>query len=70
MEISRYLLILYGIYLITVGRMDIGTIVLIYTYYAKIITNFEVLGTINIDYQSFRVSIERLDKVQTIEETT
>ena len=43
--------------------MDVGTIVLIYTYYDKIITNFEVLGTISAEYQSFKVSLKRLNKL-------
>ena len=35
----------------------------IYSYYDKILTNFEVLGTITADYQSFNVSLNRLNKV-------
>ena len=36
-------------------------------YYDKILTNFEVLGTITADYQSFNVSLNRLNKVTTRE---
>ena len=43
--------------------MQIGTILLIYNYYDKIITNFEVVGTISTEYQSFVVSLDRLNKV-------
>ena len=43
--------------------MEIGTIVLIYTYYAKIIANFNVLGTISAEYRSFIVSLKRLGRV-------
>ena len=43
--------------------MLVGTIVLIYTYYDKIIANFEVLGTISAEYQSFIVSLNRLNKL-------
>ena len=32
--------------------MEVGTIILIYTYYDKIITNFEVLGTISAEYHT------------------
>ena len=46
------------------GKMEIGTIVLIYTYYAKIITNFEMLGTISADYRSFIVSLKRLERIK------
>lgn len=62
-EISRYLLVLYAIYLVYINKMEIGTILLIYTYYSQILTNFEVMGTINISYRSFLVSISRLNKI-------
>ena len=64
-ELCRYLIIIYAIYEVSIGKMEIGTIVLIYAYYAKIITNFEVLGTINAEYQSVKVSMERLNKIKT-----
>ena len=62
-ESTRYLIILYSVYLLSNGSIEIGTILLIYSYYAKILTNFEVLGTITADYQSFIVSLKRLNKV-------
>lgn len=62
-ESTRYLIILYSVYLVNIGNIEIGTILLIYSYYAKILTNFEVLGTITADYQSFIVSLKRLNKV-------
>ena len=62
-EISRYIIILYSIYLVSIGNIEIGTILLIYSYYGKILSNFEVLGTITADYQSFTVSLTRLNKI-------
>jgi len=62
-ETTRYAIILYSVYLVSVGNIEIGTILLIYSYYAKILTNFEVLGTITADYQSFIVSLRRLNKI-------
>lgn len=56
-------IIFYAIYLVSIGNIEIGTILLIYSYYDKILTNFEVLGTITADYQSFNVSLNRLNKV-------
>ena len=44
--------------------MEIGTVLLIYSYYAKIIANFEVLGTISAEYQSVKVSVNRLNKIR------
>lgn len=62
-ELTKYGIILYSVYLITKGNMEVGTIILIYTYYDKIIVNFEVLGTISAEYQSFLVSLKRLNKL-------
>ena len=33
--------------------------------YTKIINNFEVLGTIDAEYQSVKVSVNRLNKIRT-----
>lgn len=63
-ELCRYGVIIYAIYLVSIGKMEIGTVLLIYSYYAKIITNFEVLGTINAEFQSVKVSINRLNKIK------
>jgi ABC-type bacteriocin/lantibiotic exporter with double-glycine peptidase domain len=62
-EVCRYSLILYSIYLVSYGKLEVGTIILVYTYYDKIIANFEVVGTINAEYQSFIVSLKRLNKL-------
>ena len=56
-------IIIYSVYLISIGKMEVGTIILVYTYYDKIITNFEVLGTISAEYQSFLVSWKRINKL-------
>ena len=66
-ELCRYGVIIYSIYLVSVGQMEIGTVLLIYSYYAKIITNFEVLGTINAEYQSVKVSVNRLNRIKSNE---
>ena len=62
-ELTKYGIIIYSVYLISKGKMEVGTIVLVYTYFDKIITNFEVLGTISAEYQSFLVSLKRLNKL-------
>lgn len=62
-ELSRYAIVFYSIYLVSIGNIEIGTILLIYSYYDKILSNFEVLGTITADYQSFIVSLKRLNVV-------
>ena len=63
LELTKYGIIIYCVYLISLERMEVGTIILVYTYYDKIITNFEVLGTISAEYQSFLVSLKRLNKL-------
>ena len=63
-EISRYFLILYAIYLVYIGKMEIGTILLVYTYYSQILSNFEIMGTINVSYRSFLVSVSRLNRIE------
>ena len=65
-ELTKYGIIIYSIYLVSKGRMEVGTIILVYTYFDKIITNFEVLGTISAEYQSFVVSLRRLNKLGSI----
>ena len=62
-ELVKYGIIIYSVYLISKNKMEVGTIILVYTYYDKIITNFEVLGTISAEYQSFIVSLKRLNKL-------
>jgi len=67
-EATRYGIIFYSVYLVSRGSIEIGTILLIYSYYAKILTNFEVLGTITADFQSFIVSLRRLNKITSLSE--
>ncbi len=62
-DFTRYGIILFSVYLLSIGNIEIGTILLVYSYYDKIITNFEMLGTITADYQSFTVSLQRLNRV-------
>lgn len=65
-ESTRYGIILYSVYLISQGSIEIGTTLLIYSYYDKIIANFEVLGTIVADSRSFIVSLRRLNRITTL----
>lgn len=69
-EVTRYMIIFYSVYLVGKGSIEIGTILLIYSYYDKIIANFEVLGTITADYRSFIVSLKRLNKITNLSNST
>ena len=42
-ELSKYFIIFYSVYLVKMGMIEIGTILLIYSYYDNIINNFNVL---------------------------
>ena len=63
-ELSKYFIIFYSVYLVKMGMIEIGTILLIYS--DNIINNFNVLGTITADYQSFIVSLKRLNKISSL----
>ena len=65
-ELSKYFIIFYSVYLVKMSMIEIGTILLIYSYYDNIINNFNVLGTITADYQSFIVSLKRLNKISSL----
>ena len=65
-ELSKFFIIFYSVYLVKMGMIEIGTILLIYSYYDNIINNFNVLGTITADYQSFIVSLKRLNKISSL----
>ena len=62
-EIVRLLSILYGIWLFKEGNIEIGVLLIIYNYYQKIIDNFSMVLTINIDYRVLNVSLSRLNKI-------
>ncbi len=62
-ELTRYVVIGYSIFLVSRGDMEIGTILLVYSYYARMITNFEVLALINAEFQSVKVSLKRIRKI-------
>ena len=62
-EIVRYGLVAYGVYLFSIGKMEIGSILVIYTYYTKIIENYEIIGTLTSGIQDTKVSLGRLNKL-------
>lgn len=63
-ELFRYIIIIYAVYLVSIGNMEIGGLLLIYSYYAKMLTNFEMLATISADYHSVKVSLDRINKIK------
>ncbi len=62
-EAMRLLTVLYGIILVKDGHLVVGTLVLIYNYYQKIIDNFNTILTINVEYRNLKVSLDRFYKL-------
>ena len=62
-ELFRLVTVLYGLYLVKEGNFAVGTILLIYNYYQKIIDNFNTILTINVEYRNLNVSLNRFYKL-------
>lgn len=62
-EVFRLILVFYSIYLVQNGQLEIGVVLLIYTYYQKIIDNFSTISTITVEYQNLKVSLKRMNKL-------
>ena len=60
-ETFRLLSMLYAIYLVTKGNLEIGMLLIIYNYYQKIIDNFSTILTINVELTNFKISLERFN---------
>lgn len=58
-EISRWSLFIYGIYLIKLGKMEIGTLLIIYNYFTQLVEGFSEFATINIGIRQLKVSENR-----------
>lgn len=62
-EISKYVLAIYGMYLCSIGKMEVGTILVIYTYYGKLTDNYDIIGTLMTGMSDFKVSLQRLNRL-------
>ena len=62
-EFVRLLSVLYGIYLFSKGQMEIGVILIIYNYYAKIIDSIGLISNISVERKNVRVSLMRYNKL-------
>lgn len=62
-ELVRIASIFYSIILLKGGHLEIGVILIIYNYYQKIIDNFSMILTINLDYRILNISLSRLYKI-------
>lgn len=62
-EIFRFALVIYSIYLISQGKMELGVLLIIYNYYAQLTDNFNDFGAINYNIQNLLVSEARYNKI-------
>ena len=62
-EAFRLLTIIYSVFKVKDGFIEVGTLVLIYNYYQKIIDNFSTILTINVEYRNLKVSLDRFYKL-------
>jgi ABC-type multidrug transport system, ATPase and permease components len=62
-EICRFGLLLFGIYLISKGQMLIGTLTVIYNYFGQISDNMSEISVINNKLRNLNVSNKRYNKI-------
>ncbi|HOZ53844.1 MAG TPA: ABC transporter ATP-binding protein [Bacilli bacterium] len=62
-DVSKYVLAIYGFYLFSQGKMELGTILIMYSYYTNMLSNFDNLATMSIDYKILQVSLIRFNKL-------
>lgn len=62
-EVFRLLSVAYAIYLIPTGKIEIGSLIIIYNYYQKIIDNFSTILTITLEYTNLKVSLGRFNHI-------
>ena len=62
-EAFRLLSVLYGLLLVQKGEFAVGTLLIIYNYYQKIIDNFTSILTTNVDYRNVVVSLNRFNRL-------
>lgn len=63
LEVVRLILIIYGIYLISKGQMEIGVLIILANYFSKIIDNFSIVAITMVEYRNLKVSAERYNKI-------
>lgn len=62
-ELLRLILLIYGVHQVSSGNMEIGILVIIYSYYQKIIDNSSLVTTLNLEYKNLKMSFSRLYKL-------
>lgn len=62
-ELSRYFIYAIGIYMIMDGKIEIGTILIVFNYYAKIIGDIDALSNLFINYNQYKVALKRYNTI-------
>ena len=62
-DVIKYIMMFYGVYLIGIGRIDVGILVVIYNYYAKIVDNFGIVSALSVERCNLNVSRNRYNKI-------
>ena len=63
-ELFRLLAVIYiGLQAIN-GHADVGVVLVIYNYYQKIIDNFSIVLTLNVEYRNVNVSLQRFNHIR------
>ncbi len=62
-EILRLFVFIYGVIEISKGNMELGVLLVIYSYYQKIIDNFSLVSTMNLEYKNVKMSLLRINKL-------
>ena len=69
-ELIRLMAVIYiGVKAIN-GLTEVGTILVIYNYYQKIIDNFLIVLTLNVEYRNVNVSLERFNHIREYSSST
>ncbi len=63
-EICRLLAVLYVSLQVIDGVKDVGVVLVIYNYYQKIIDNFLIILTLNVEFRNVTVSINRFNHIR------
>jgi ABC-type multidrug transport system fused ATPase/permease subunit len=58
-EVCRWGMFIYGIYLISIGKMEMGSLLIIYNYFTQLVDGFSEFATINIGIRQLKVSQDR-----------
>lgn len=58
-EVCRWGMFIYGVYLISVGKMEMGSLLIIYNYFTQLVDGFSEFATINIGIRQLKVSEDR-----------